>query len=211
LRQDFQVENVIERGYTLEPKVTLNSWRYVSTELGYGFTTTNYRLAGLDLGSDLTVEGRSKMRIRRFTYNALFHLRPNGKRFRPYAAVGPAFQLMHLLDSKPRSNSVLKFAARDLALFVSAYNFSSKPPLEGGGIFQVGLNYGAGMHFHITPKYFLRADFRETLSVQPDFWTKSHRTVIDSSTDEAKLEPGPYQKHGPLRHQLVTLGLGIAF
>jgi opacity protein-like surface antigen len=56
-----------------------------------------------------------------------------------------------------------------IGLLSAAYNFGSTPPLEGGGIFQVGFNYGGGIRYRITPRWMIRLDYRETLTSQPDF------------------------------------------
>lgn len=208
----FPIESKLERGWNISARMTLNSWRYISNEFAYSRTATSFRLDGRDALADVPLNLQSDTTIQQFSYNTLFHLRPKGKRFRPYVAVGPAFQLIHLTESQPQSNQLLRFAARDVALFVTAYNFGTKPPLEGGGIFQVGLNYGGGATFNVTRRFFLRADYRETLSPQPDFWSDSPKRLQESLQEEGMgFNYGPLVKHGPLRHQLVTIGFGVSF
>jgi len=151
--------------------------------------------------------------IRQFSYNALFHIRPNGKRFRIYGALGPSLQLLRLTDSKPKVNPLFKLALKDLGLIIGAYQFGSLPPLEGGGIFQFGLQYGGGLEYQITPRLFLPTDFRETLSLQPDYWTKSYptlrRDLLEDPGDSLVIKPS--QKCDPLRPQVATVGFGISF
>ena len=53
----------------------------------------------------------------------------------------------------------------------------------------------------------MRTDFRETLSPQPDYWTKSYPTLRKDLVELIK----PLQKFGPLRQQGVTAGVGISF
>ncbi len=211
IRDRLDLNIRLERGWVLNPRLTLNAWRYVSSEFSYSRTSTNMQLFGQEQLLGQQVDLRSKALIRAFTYNALFHARPNGKRVRPYLAVGPSLQLIHLQDSKPEPQSLLRFAVRDLSLFLSAYDFGSKPPLEGGGIFQFGLNYGAGVHVHVTPRFFVRADYRETLSPQPDFWKSSVDKLAGPVTPNVRLDVQPLVKHGPLRQQLLTVGIGVAF
>lgn len=62
------------------------------------------------------------------------------------------FQLIRLTDSKPPKNAFLKFTIKDIGLIVDAYNFGSRPPLEGGGIFQFGVQYGGGFKYQLTPR-----------------------------------------------------------
>lgn len=212
VRDPLTFNAAMERGWTISPRFTLHSWKYISNEFAYTRTTTNFRLYGGDALTGTSLDSRSKAAIRAFTYNAIFHATPNGKRIRPYLAVGPSFQLIHLLDAKPESNSVIRLVARDVALLIGAYDFGSKPPLEGGGMFQFGLNYGGGVRMHLTPRLFLRADFRETLSRQPDFWKKSRENLITgTNSDTLRLEATSYRSNGPLRHHQFTLGIGLAF
>jgi len=212
LRSELDFETRLDRGWSINPRVTLNSWKYVSGEFSYARMSTNFRVSGREPLTGLWFDERSKALVRQVAYNVLIHARPNGKRFRPFLAVGPAFQLVHLDEAKPQQNSLLKFAARDVSLFLTAYNFGSKPPLEGGGIFQFGFNYGGGATINLTRRVFLRADFRETLSAQPDFWSKSVQKLTDGlDVEDVKVSALPLVKHGPLRVQNVTIGIGISF
>ena len=215
LPQDFV--NYLHGGFTIAPKATINSWKYISNEFGY-----TYNKAPLEIAVNTPTGpfpglvrhvADANGQIRQFTYNALLQLRPNGKRFRPYGAIGPSFQLLRLTEAKPQVNPLLKLAIKDLGLIVGAYQFGSKPPLEGGGIFQFGFQYGGGFKYQITPRFFTRVDFRETLSPQPDYWTKSYPTlrkeIEEDPTDS--LEIKPLQKFGPLRQDVLTAGFGISF
>jgi hypothetical protein len=150
--------------------------------------------------------------IRQFSYNFLAHARPNGKRFRPYAAAGPVFQLIRLTSSTPTKNKILALTVKDVGLIVDAYNFGSRPPLEGGGIFQFGVQYGGGFKYQVSPRFFVRTDFRETLSQQPNWWGKSlsHLEGI-LGPGPLSVTPGPRDVPGPLRQQLFSAGIGISF
>ena len=107
---------------------------------------------------------------------------------------------------------MLEFAFKEVGLVAGAWDFGSKPPLEGGGILQVGLQYGAGVKLSLTPHTLIEVDFRETLSEQPDFRTRSHQSIRDLDIgDGVRLEPRPLVTHGPLRHQRISLGFGVAF
>ncbi len=199
----------LHSGWTIAPRATIDSWRYVSNEFGYTYSkapltqliVTQYLDGAPDTGT-LFDDGQ----VRQFSYNALFHARPNGTRFRPYAAVGPVFQLLRLIDSVPPKNRLLAVTVKDVGLIVDAYNFGRKPPLEGGGIFQFGFQYGAGYKFQLTPRYFIRSDYRETLSPQPDYWTKSYPSVAQTG-----FTIGPQTKGGALHQRIFTTGIGISF
>jgi hypothetical protein len=57
------------------------------------------------------------------------------------------------------------------------------------------------------------AEFRRTLSPQPDYWTKSYPTMRKDLVEDPgdAVEIKPYQKFGPLRQNVTTLGVGISF
>lgn len=215
LPQDFI--DYLHGGFSIAPKVTLNSWKYISNEFGYTYNKAPFEIAvGTPIGSSPGVSRHvvdADAQIRQFTYNALFHIRPNGRGFRIFGAVGTSFQLLRLTDSKPKVNPLFKLALKDLGLIIGAYQFGSLPPLEGGGIFQFGLQYGGGFKYRITPRFFLRADVRQTLSPQPDYWTKSYPTLRKDLVEDPgdAVEIKPYQKFGPLRQNVTTLGFGISF
>jgi opacity protein-like surface antigen len=202
-------------GYNIAPRATINSWKYVSNEFGYTYndaplTVTSYYDADADTPPGLLYDDGQ---VRQFSYNALFHARPNGARFRPYAAVGPVFQLLRLTDSHPTKNKLLSITVKDAGIILDAYNFGHTPPLEGGGIFQFGLQYGAGYEYHVTPRFFIRSDFRETISPQPDYWSKSYPTINALNTDTTVLKfiIGKQTFGGALRQRTFTTGIGISF
>jgi hypothetical protein len=94
--------------------------------------------------------------------------------------------------------------------FEGLWDLNSTPPLEGGGILQPTIQYGGGIKVYVS-RWVLRADFRETLSGQPDFWTKSYGSLTNYTDGVITFEPGPLTLHGVLRHRLLSAGIGIAF
>jgi len=105
---------------------------------------------------------------------------------------------------------------KDIGIIVDAYNFGSRPPLEGGGIFQFGLQYGAGYKYQITPRWFIRGDFKETLSPQPNWWKKSLPDIAGILNPGGQyvlsyVGAGPYATAGPLRQQRFSAGFGVSF
>jgi opacity protein-like surface antigen len=63
---------------------------------------------------------------------------------------------------------------QNIGLLIAAFDFGSTPPLDGGGIFSVGMQYGAGMKYRIHPRMTLSVDFRETWSKNPQFLSNSY-------------------------------------
>jgi hypothetical protein len=203
----------LHSGYVIAPRATLNSWKYVSNEFGYTYIKAPVRItAYYDTGDPPDILDDAAQ-IRQFSYNTLIHARPNGARFRPYIAIGPVLQLLRPYDSsQSRKNRVLQFVAKDLGLLVDAYNFGHTPPLDGGGIFQFGLQYGVGYKYQLTPRFFIRSDFRETLSAQPDYWSKSYPELqAESDPDGIVFLPGRQMRGGPLRQRMFTTGFGVSF
>jgi hypothetical protein len=65
----------------------------------------------------------------------------------------------------------------------------------------------------MTPRWMIRADFRETLTSQPDFWSKSEKDisggiVVDPGTSYATIGP---VLDGLSRQDRVTMGLSFTF
>ena len=204
----------LHSGYSISLNATINSWRYVSNEFGYNYNSAPVTVDIIDTGSGSSASTSAVVdggQVRQFTYNTLVHLRPNGSRFRPYVAAGPSFQLLRLTDSDAKKNQLLSISVRDVALIVAAYNFGHTPPLEGGGIFQFGFQYGAGYKYQLTPRFFLRGDFRETISAQPDYWTKSYGNLDNYLTPPISASFGHQHLGGLLRQRVATVGLGISF
>ena len=52
-------------------------------------------------------------------------------------------------------------------------NFANSPPLNGGGIFQFGFQYGGRREVSLQPKMACSAGYRETLNPQPNFIGRS--------------------------------------
>jgi opacity protein-like surface antigen len=147
------------------------------------------------------------------SYNLLINARPKTSRFRPYLAVGPALQLMHLDDAPiKKAPSYFRLGLSNIGLLSAAYNFGSTPPLEGGGIFQPGFNYGGGIRYRVSPRWMVRMDYRETLTSQPDFWTKSKNNILSNVevTNATLIFVGPIFA-GAMREQRAGGGVSFTF
>src|ERR1700761_5166250 len=171
--------NTLNNGWELGGTVTLNPQKYFSHEFSYEHSFTEFNLGLAVVGNDSTsneeinqiVFSPSGLRTSQITYNLLGNFTPKTSRLRPYLAVGPSLSLMHLSDAPiKKAPAWFRLGLSHLGLISPGYNFGSAPPLEGGGIFQVGLNYGGGIRYRMTPRWMIRADFRETLTAQTDFW-----------------------------------------
>ncbi len=197
-------------GWNISVASTFNAHKYFSHEVGFTWNSSKLVINFQTPVSEDILKYDAD--IRQFHYALVFNLRPNGKRFQPFLAGGAGMQFIRLTDSEQKGNRYLKLAFREFNILYSAFRFAQDPPLEGGAIFQGTLNYGGGIKYHVTRRFVLRADFRETLSAQPDFWTKSYNTLrtLDSS-DDFIIEPGKLQKFGLLRQQRISLGFGITF
>jgi hypothetical protein len=214
--------NSLHDGWQLGGTVTLNPQKYLSHEFSYDHSFTEFNLGLAVVGNDSTsqqeiaqiVFDQSALRTSQFTYNLLVNFRPKTSRLRPYLAVGPSLSLMHLADAPiQKAPAWFKLGLSNIGLISAAYNFGSDPPLEGGGIFQAGLNYGGGMRYRLTPRWMIRADYRETLTSQPDFWSKSQKDIlsgIDVDPGTTLTVVGPVLD-GPMRQDRVTTGFSFTF
>ncbi len=216
------LENTLEDGWDLGGTVTIDPQKYFSHEFSYDYSFTGFKLglgviahdstSGADINQfEFDIAG---LRTSQFTYNFLLNARPKTSRLRPYLAIGPSLQLMHLAEAPiKKAPSWYRLGLSNIGLISAAYNFGSTPPLEGGGIFQVGLNYGGGLRYRFAPRWMVRADFRETLTSQPDFWTKSINDILSNvQVDDGSTLTfvGPVFQ-GAMRQDVVTGGLSFIF
>lgn len=186
-------------------RVTLGSWRHVSQEFSF---VTNQAAFDLKIASprEAVIDVATGAQLRQFGYTVLLHPLPNGRRLRPYGAIGPVLQMISLDDAVIEAGGIRRFGLKSVGFIASAWNFGTTPPLEGGGLFQMGVQYGAGVKFNLTPTLVLRGDYRETLAAQPDLLTRSADTLRAMN-----MIPGPYTIEGKLRLRQLSVGLGIGF
>jgi LssY C-terminus/Outer membrane protein beta-barrel domain len=215
------LDNSMHNGWNLGASVTLDSQKYLSQEFSYNHSFSTFRIALGVVDNDTTSAtvqsafafADSGLLTSQVAYNLLINMRPKTSRLRPYFAIGPALQLMHLDDAPiKKAPSYFRLGLSNIGLLNAAYNFGSTPPLEGGGIFQAGFNYGGGIRYRITPRWMFRMDYRATLTSQPDFWTKSKSSILTNiELDNATLTfVGPVFQ-GPMRQQRVGGGLSFTF
>jgi hypothetical protein len=204
----------LEGGWTAGISFTTNTWRWVSNEFSYQYQRGKYRIGAFQF--DENSEPRPETQqvglvTRQFEYNVLVHARPRESRWRPYVAAGPVLQLLSLTDAPiKRAAGPFKLGFQNVGILKAAFDFGSTPPLEGGGIFQLGLQYGAGIKFRVHPRITLRGDFRETWSKNPEF-------IRDSYTDDFFDSTGynlDYFRAAPeskFRQQRFTMGVAFTF
>jgi LssY-like putative type I secretion system component LssY len=206
--------NPIDAVTTLDPrngfalKTTFNGHR-VSHEVGYTYNRSRFD-AVFQSPPVEALSVQAPAQIRQFDYNLLVHFRHRAATVRPYAAIGTGLQVIRISDALEGSRGRLRAPFSAAGFFEGLWDLGSTPPLEGGGIFQPALQYGAGVKVYRS-RWVLRADFRETLSAQPDFWTKSQTFQPSSDIGTITFEPGTLTLHGSLRHRLWSAGIGIAF
>ncbi len=213
--------NSLQNGWNLGASVTLDSQKYLSQEFSYNHSFTTFKM-GLSVVDNDTTSGSvqnafafatSGLLTSQVSYNLLICTRPRTSRLRPYFAVGPALQLMHLDDAPiKKAPSYFRLGLSNIGLLSAAYNFGSTPPLEGGGIFQPGLNYGGGVRYRVSPRWMIRMDYRETLTSQPDFWTKSKNSILSGiELEDATLTFVGPTFAGAMRQQRVGGGVSFTF
>jgi LssY C-terminus len=203
--------------------VTVNSWRHFSNEFSYFRQQVKYELGSVAAtvppgetvildDSDLDTE-RIGLVTRQFEYNLLIHARPPTSRWRPYAAVGPVFQLIALNGAPLKKPAgVYTLGLKNIGLIQAAFDFGGTPPLDGGGIFEFGLQYGAGIKYRVSPRVMLRTDFRETWSKNPDIIANSYEdydsTDLDDTYTTTVIKVHPDQKFIKDR---FTIGVAFTF
>jgi opacity protein-like surface antigen len=213
--------NSLQNGWNLGASVTIDSQKYFSQEFSYNRSFSTFRMGLGVVENDTTSPdldnqfafATSGLLTSQIAYNLLIHTRPKTSRLRPYFAIGPALQLMHLDDAPiKKAPSYFRLGLSNIGLIGAAYNFGSTPPLEGGGIFQSGFNYGGGIRYRVTPRWMIRLDYRETLTSQHDFWTKSKTSILSGvELDNATLTFVGPQLDGAMRQQRVGGGVSFTF
>lgn len=210
-------------GWAAGGSVTLNSWRHFSNEFSYFRQQVKYELgsvaatipAGTTLildDSDLDVD-KIGLVTRQFEYNLLLQPTRPTSRLRPYLAVGPALQLIALNGAPLKKPAgVFNVGLKNIGLIKAAFDFGSTPPLDGGGIFRIGMNYGAGVKYRVRPRVILRADWRETWSKNPNIIASSYEdyevTDLDNTYSTTIIPVAPDRKFIQDRY---TLGVAFTF
>ncbi|HMF53296.1 MAG TPA: LssY C-terminal domain-containing protein, partial [Edaphobacter sp.] len=203
--------------------VTVNSWKHFSNEFSYFRQQIKYELgtanAAIPPNTDVILDDSDVEEIpvglvtRQFEYNLLIHPTRPTSRWRPYAAVGPVLQLV-ALNGAPLKKPAGPFnlGLKNIGLIKAAFDFGSTPPLDGGGIFQFGFQYGAGIKYRVTPRLMVRADFRETWSKNPDIIADSYTDFDPNTLDETYttdiIRQGPEKKFLQDRY---TVGVAFTF
>jgi hypothetical protein len=202
-------------GWAAGVSLTLNSWKWISNEFAYTQQQTKYQLyitieTGTPQEPGISTIGLS---TRQSEYNMLFHARPRNSRFRPYFAVGPDLQLIKLAAAPLKGPSgYFRLGLSNAGILQAAFNFGSVPPLDGGGVFQPGLQYGGGIKYRVLPRLTMRADVRENWSRNP----KMIRSSYEGYVPETPAEDGPYtvkvtNSNPPASYLQQRLTVGFAF
>ncbi len=127
--------------------------------------------------------------------------------------MGPVLQLIALNGAPLKKPAgVYALGLKNIGLIKAAFDFGSTPPLDGGAIFQFGLQYGGGIKYRVSPRVMLRADFRETWSKNPDIIANSYEDYDPNALDETytttvlKLRP-----ETKFLQDRYTLGVAFTF
>jgi hypothetical protein len=218
----FLADNVGD-GWAAGGSVTVNSWRHFSNEFAYFRQQVKYELDSINVpippgenvivdDSDLEAD-RIGLVTRQFEYNLLIHPTRPTSRWRPYAAVGPVLQLVALNGAPLKQPAgVYTLGLKNIGLIQAAFDFGRTPPLDGGGIFHIGLQYGGGVKYRVTPRLMLRADWRETWAKNPDIIADSYQDYDSNDLDETYttdvFRVGPEKKFIKDR---FTVGVAFTF
>jgi hypothetical protein len=201
----------------------VNSWKHFSNEFSYFRQQVKYQLqsvaATIPPGTDLILDDSDLdtepigLVTRQFEYNLLIHATRPTSRWRPYAAVGPVLQLIALNGAPLKKPAgVYTLGLKNIGLIKAAFDFGNTPPLDGGGIFHIGMQYGGGVKFRATPRMMFRADWRETWSKNPDIIASSYEdydsNVLDDTYTTTVVRVKPDQKFIQDRY---TVGVAFTF
>jgi opacity protein-like surface antigen len=218
----FLADNVGD-GWAAGGSVTVNSWKHFSNEFSYFRQQVKYELGTIDatipagveqvFGDDDVETFPIGLVTRQFEYNLLIHPTRPTSRWRPYVAVGPVLQLI-ALNGAPLKKPAGPFTLglKNIGLIKAAFDFGNTPPLDGGGMFRIGMQYGGGVKYRVTPRMMLRADFRETWTKNPDIIANSYEDFdshdLDDTYDTQIIRVGPEKK---FLQDRFTVGVAFTF
>ncbi|HVO57479.1 MAG TPA: LssY C-terminal domain-containing protein [Dongiaceae bacterium] len=201
-----------ENGGVAGISVTVNSWKWFSSQFTFSYTRSTWNYSEFDLlPTQANFFNDVPLATRQFEYNLMWNLRPPKSRWRPYLAAGPALLLTNLTDNPiTKARGPFKLGLQNVGLLLAAYDFGSRPPLDGGGVFSLGAVYGAGVKFRVHPRITINFDFRETLSRAPKFLADSYTREFfqdeDFNTTVLQL-----QTEDRYRQDRVTAGISYTF
>ncbi len=208
----------VDGGWSAGIYFTANTWKWFSNEFSYNYQRGTYQLAIFNFGAaedaDVFTSKISGLVTRQFDYNLRFNVRPPRSRWRPYLAAGPSLQMIALADAPlSKAPAAFRLGLQNVGALLAAFNFAGHPPLDGGGIFELGLQYGAGISYRVLPRITLNVDFRETWSKNPRFVTNSYSSdyfdVPSLHNYEVDIEHlGPAST---FRQDRLTLGVAFTF
>ncbi len=205
-------------GWAAGISVTLNSWNYISNEFSYMRQQTKFDLFAFQASTDPQAEptldvNTVGLTTRRAAYNTVLNLRPRKSRWRPYIDAGPVLQLISISQAPLKQPSgYFRLGLSNVGLIKAAFDFAGTPPLNGGGIFQPGLQYGAGIKYRVHPRIMLRADFGETWSKNPEIIRDSYLGYVPVGLDSTYTTTVvPFKPPNKFFEQRATLGLAFTF
>jgi opacity protein-like surface antigen len=107
---------------------------------------------------------------------------------------------------------VYTLGLKNVGLIKAAFDFGNTPPLEGGGIFHFGLQYGAGIKFRVTPRIMVRADYRQTWSKNPDIIADSYEDFDSNALDETyTTDVQRVKRDSKFLKDRYTIGIAFTF
>lgn len=214
-------ENAMRPKWQIGGALTVNAHRWVSHEIGFQYLRASYEpnLSSSEPMTAATIKRDFKdqpagLLTRQLTYNTVIHLRPRESRWSPYLAVGPGLSLMNLTDAPfQKARGVFRLGLANVGMLQASYNFGQVAPLEGGGVFQPILQYGAGFKVRVRPRWTYRVDFRTGLMGHPNFVSRS--LVKDPGVLEpggpARIEAMEGLRRGVLQQKRFSSGFAFTF
>ena len=111
-----------------------------------------------------------------------------------------------------KPSGYFRLGLSNIGLIKAAFDFGNTPPLNGGGIFQLGVQYGGGIKYRVLPRLTMRADFGETFTQNPTIIRDSYLGyepigLDDSYTTEVQNNKPPAK----FIQQRATVGFAFTF
>jgi LssY C-terminus len=209
-------------GWAAGVSLTLNTNNWISSEFSYMRQQTKFDLVELTISSTSNPTDDSNdsqdyrivgLVTRRAAYNTVLNFRPRRSRWRPYIDAGPVFQLLALSDAPLKKPSgYFRLGLTNIGLIKAAFDFGNTPPLDGGGVFQLGVQYGGGIKYRVTPRLTMRADFGETFTQNPKIIRDSYLGYVPDDLDDSYTgEVNNTAPSAKFVQQRATVGFAFTF
>ena len=111
-----------------------------------------------------------------------------------------------------KPSGYFRLGLTNIGLVKAAFDFGSVAPLNGGGSFQLGVQYGEGFKYRILPRLTMRGDFGETFTQNPTIIRDSYIGYVPDGLDDSYTTTVTnFKSASRFIQQRATVGFAFTF